>query len=113
MSSTRFTPKRVIHPQTHVMELGKYKGRKLNEVIAFDPSYISWMRSKSWSSTDKVFIELIKDVEVPDITFGKHKGKTLKWLMEYDESYVKFLWSSDYVREKHPELKKKLDLVYI
>jgi uncharacterized protein (DUF3820 family) len=112
MFNKQFTPKRVVNPETLSFELGKYKGRSIDDVKSFDPGYIGWMRSKAWSSDDKVFTELIKDFQVPDITFGKYKGRTLEWLMEHDETYVQFLWSSDYVREKHPELKEKLDAIY-
>ena len=106
-------PKRVLNPETLSFELGKYRGRSLADVKTFDPSYIGWMRAKPWAIADKALMESIKDFQVPDITFGKYKGRTLEWLMEHDETYVQFLWSSDYVREKHPELKEKLDAIYL
>jgi uncharacterized protein (DUF3820 family) len=113
MNSKQFTPKRVLNPETLSFELGKYRGRSLADVKTFDPSYIGWMRVKPWAIADKALMESIKDFQVPDITFGKHKGRTLEWLMEHDEAYVQFLWSSDYVREKHPALKEKLDAIYL
>jgi uncharacterized protein (DUF3820 family) len=112
MSNRQFTPSRVIHPETHILELGKYKGRTIESVIAFDPSYVGWIRSKPWSDIDKVLMEAIKDVQVADITFGKYKGRTLEWLMENDESYVQYLYNSDFVRDNHPDLKVRIDAIY-
>jgi len=109
-----FTPKSVICPNTHKFLIGKkYKGKTVAEVIAFDPSYIGWLRSKPWAQNDSKLMELIKDVAVPDITFGTRKGKTLEYLMANDEGYVKYLYNSDYVKEKHPELWAKVCKIYI
>jgi uncharacterized protein (DUF3820 family) len=108
-----FTPKCVINDD-HILLIGKkYKGRTIEEIIAFDPNYIDWLRSKPWAQNDKQLMELIKDVTIPDVTFGKYKGKTLEWIMANDENYMKFLYNSEWVRDKHPELKAKVDQIYI
>ena len=110
---TAFTPKSVICPTSHTFMYGKYKGRTVEDVIAFDPSYLGWMRSKPWAQNDAKLIELIKDVAVPDLTFGTRKGKTLEYLMANDEGYVKYLYNSDFVKKKHPELWAKVCKIYI
>lgn len=107
-----FTPKCVIDDK-QILQIGKYKGRSIDDVIAFDPNYIAWMRSKPWAHGHEKLMELIKDVVAGDVTFGKYKGKTLEWIMANDENYMKFLYNSEWVRDKHPELKEKVDQIYI
>jgi len=104
-----FTPKQVIN-DSHIFMVGrKYKGRSVEEVIDFDPSYISWIRTKPWGQSDSKFMELTKDVTIPDLTFGRYKGKELEWVKKNDPNYWKFLGVSEWVQEKHSKLKKKVD----
>lgn len=104
-----FTPKQVIN-DSHIFVIGrKYKGRSVEEVIEFDPSYITWIRTKPWGKSDSKFMELTKDVAIPDLTFGCNRGKKLEWLKENDPNYWKFLGTSEWVQEKHPKVRAKVD----
>ena len=103
-----FTPKQVIN-ESHVFVIGKkYRGRTVAAVIDFDPSYITWIRNKPWGKTDLTFMELTKDVAVPDLTFGRCKNKTLEWVRENDPNYWKFLGVSEWVQQNHPEVRTKV-----
>ena len=108
----KFTPKNVLNDQ-NVIQFGKYKGRDLDSVIHFDPFYIVWLRNRDWAKSDAKLMELIKDIECGDLPWGKYKGKTLEWIMENDEPYMKYLYNSDYVRSNCPDLKAKIDKIYI
>lgn len=104
-----FAPKQVIN-DSHVIVIGRrYKGRTVEEVMDFDPSYISWIRSKPWGRNDSKFMELTNNVFIPDLTFGLHKGKHLEWVRDNDPIYWKFLGVSEWVQENHPKIKSKVD----
>lgn len=111
-SSGSFKPIKVINDR-NIFLIGKYKGKSVEDVIAFDTSYIGWLRDKPWAYSNQTLMALIKDVEVGDLTWGKYRGKTLEWIMINDESYMKFLYNSDFVRTRCPELKAKIDKIYI
>lgn len=111
MSKT-FHPSEIIGSNDEFI-IGKYRGKTVQNVMDFDPYYIDWMRSKPWAKECHRFMELTNDVSIGDISWGKYKGKTLQWIMDNDESYMRFLFNSEYVRTKCPELKKKIDAIYI
>ena len=107
-----FTPKCVLDSESR-FKLGKYRQKAIADVFIFDPAYIIWLKSKPWAQTDEKLMEFIRGVNIPDICFGKHKGRTLEWIMQNDEEYMKYLYNSEWVKVNHPELKAKVDKIYI
>ena len=87
-----------------VLEMGKYKGRTLAEVVHTDWQWIQWATQHiayyfAFFDMDALMKERSKNLESlhieglhPDdiLTFGKHKGKTIRYVAENDMDYLKW-----------------------
>lgn len=79
------------------LEFGKYKGKKLQEVISLDWRWVEWAINNSehfFCDLDEVIKEKemnIKILRLDDVlNFGKYKGKTIKEIFATDSNYL--LW---------------------
>lgn len=87
-----------------VLEMGKYKGETLAEVVHTDWQWVQWATQNiayyfAFFDMDALVKERSKDLESyhienqhPDdtLTFGKYKGKTIRYVAENDMDYLKW-----------------------
>lgn len=83
-----------------VLELGKYKGKTLAEVVHEDWGWVMWASMESrhfYFDVDAVIEEREKSIKIlhPEdvLTFGKYKGRTIKDVSIEDFSYL--MWLED------------------
>ena len=81
-----------------VLEIGKYKGKTLGEVIHSDWGWVDWAiqcNAHFYCDIEAVAEERKKDIKIllPEdvIPFGKYKGQTIKSIAEKDIKYLKWL----------------------
>jgi len=81
-----------------VLEIGKYKGKTLKEVVHNDWGWVKWVSMHTehfFFDVDAVIEERKKDIKIlhPEdiLTFGKYKGKTIKDIATEDINYLRWL----------------------
>ena len=88
-----------------ILEIGKYKGKTVQEVIHLDWNWIKWASTNTeqfYFDLEEVIKEKMKDIKIlhPDdvLTFGKYKGQTIKYIAKNDIGYLRWLndTSEDY-----------------
>jgi uncharacterized protein (DUF3820 family) len=81
-----------------VIDFGKYKGKKLREVIVSDWQYIKW----AILGSQRLFVDVEEiiayhEANTPKLApadkmmFGKYKGRTLQEVFEEDQQYLRWL----------------------
>lgn len=80
------------------IDFGKYKGRKLGEIVINDWQYIKW----AVLGSQRLFVDVEEiiahhEANTPKLTpsdkmmFGKYKGRTLQEVFEEDQQYLRWL----------------------
>lgn len=97
----------IVEKANQKINFGKYKGKKLGEVVLGDPQYVQWL---SKNCQFDVMRQCAEDVyqqvahiqgmfepvagpreQVPTtFPFGKYKGKTFEWVVENDRNYAEW-----------------------
>ena len=81
-----------------ILEIGKYKGKTLGEVVHTDWGWIKWASMNTehfFFDVEAVKEERKKDIKIlhPEdiLTFGKYKGKTIRDIATEDADYLRWL----------------------
>ena len=84
-----------------VLEIGKYKGKTLKEVVHSDWGWVKWASMNTehfFFDVDAVIEEKKKAIKVlhPEdvLTFGKYKGQTVRYIADNDMNYLRWLDNS-------------------
>ena len=81
-----------------MLNFGKYKGRKLGDIVISDWQYIKW----AVLGSQRLFVDVEEiiayhEANTPKLTpsdkmmFGKYKGRTLQEVFEEDQQYLRWL----------------------
>lgn len=81
-----------------IIDFGKYKGRKLGEIVISDWQYIKW----AVLGSQRLFVDVeeiiayheantLKLAPTDKMMFGKYRGRTLQEVFEEDQQYLRWL----------------------
>ena len=78
-------------PMNHEIGFGKYKGRKLTELVSEDGEYLIWLYKQDWLDDDtrKALDSVISNVE---LGFGRFKGNSIGYLRAHNPKYIEWLF---------------------
>jgi hypothetical protein len=93
-----------------ILNLGKYKGKTIQEVYDIDQGYSRWLLNQELLINDEPEIKefLSSKFDSNDksylLTWGRHKSKTIKWVFDNDKQYFSWLAKNQYVKDKCKKL---------